>query len=124
MTFPREDIAKYSGIPIPPNKRNWRKQKAHVQYMNNQREFKVSMGECSNGGRPDKKDLIRAYMLEHPQEKNKSKIAKDLHLHRNTVSNHFDAIWRELHVLDNEDGCVVMGDMSELRALLFGNNKG
>lgn len=74
-------------------------------------------------GLADKKDLIREYMIEHPQEKNKSKIAKALNLHRNTVSNHFDSIWRELHVLNNEDGCVVMGDMSELRSLLFGNSK-
>ena len=42
VTFPRADIAKYSGIPIPPNKRNWRKQTEHIQYMNNQRAFKVS----------------------------------------------------------------------------------
>lgn len=124
VTFPREDIAKYSGIPILPNKRNWRKQEAHLQIARYTKEVMKKSDEGVKEGRPDKKDLIRAYMLEHPQEKNKSKIAKELNIHRNTVSNHFDAIWRELHVLDNEDGCVVMGDMSELRALLFGNNKG
>ena len=124
VTFPREDIAKYSGIPIPPNKRNWRKQEAHLQIARYTKEIMKQSDEGVKEGRPDKKDLIRAYMLEHPQEKNKSKIAKELNIHRNTVSNHFDAIWRELHVLDNEDGCVVMGDMSELRALLFGNSKG
>ena len=124
VTFPRDDIAKYSGIPIPPNKRNWRKQEAHLQIARYTKEVMKKSDEGVKEGRPDKKDLIRAYMLEHPQEKNKSKIAKELNIHRNTVSNHFDAIWRELHVLDNEDGCVVMGDMSELRALLFGNNKG
>ena len=124
VTFPREDIAKYSGIPIPPNKRNWRKQEAHLQIARYTKEVMKQSDEGVKEGRPDRKDLIRAYMLEHPQEKNKSKIAKELNIHRNTVSKHFDAIWRELHVLDNEDGCVVMGDMSELRALLFGNSKG
>ena len=68
VTFPRADIAKYSGIPIPPNKRNWRKQTEHIQYMNNQRAFKVSRGECTNGGRPDKYGVIREYMLSHPEE--------------------------------------------------------
>ena len=124
VTFPREDIAKYSGIPIPPNKRNWRKQEAHLQIARYTKEVMKQSDGGIKEGRPDKKDLIREYMLEHPQEKNKSKIAKALNIHRNTVSNHFDSIWRELHVLDNEDGCVVMGDMPELRALLFGNNKG
>ena len=124
VTFPREDIAKYSGIPIPPNKRNWRKQEAHLQIARYTKEVMKQSDGGIKEGRPDKKDLIREYMLEHPQEKNKSKIAKALNIHRTTVSNHFDSIWRELHVLDNEDGCVVMGDMPELRALLFGNNKG
>lgn len=124
VTFPREDIAKYSGIPISPNKRNWRKQEVHLQIARYTKEvMKQSEGGIKEG-RPDKKDLIREYMLEHPYEKNKSKIAKALNIHRNTVSNHFDSIWRELHVLDNEDGCIVMGDMPDLRALLFGNNKG
>ena len=124
VTFPRADIAKYSGIPIPPNKRNWRKQEVHLQIARYTKEVMKQSDGGIKEGRPDKKDLIREYMLEHPQEKNKSKIAKALNIHRNTVSNHFDSIWRELHVLDNEDGCVVMGDMPELRALLFGNNKG
>ena len=92
VTFPRDDIAKYSGIPIPANKRNGRKQEAHVQYMNNQREFKVSMGECTNGGRPDKFNLIRDYMLEYPEIRKKTEIAAALHIDRHTVAKYFDSI--------------------------------
>lgn len=30
VTFPRDDIAKISGMTMPVNKRNWRKQKDHL----------------------------------------------------------------------------------------------
>ena len=31
VTCPRDDIAKISGMPMPVNKRNWRKQKQHLR---------------------------------------------------------------------------------------------
>ena len=31
VTFPRDDIAKLSGLAMPVNKRNWRKQPVHLQ---------------------------------------------------------------------------------------------
>lgn len=31
VTFPRDDIAKLSGLTMPVNKRNWRKQSIHLQ---------------------------------------------------------------------------------------------
>ena len=34
VTFPRDDIAKLSGLTMPINKRNWRKQAEHVKMMN------------------------------------------------------------------------------------------
>lgn len=48
----REYIANKTGIELSENKRNHRKRDVHVKYMNNQRAFKVEMGECTNGGRP------------------------------------------------------------------------
>ena len=96
VTFPRADIAKYSGIPIPPNKRNWRKQTEHIQYMNNQRAFKVSRGECTNGGRPDKYGVIREYMLSHPEIRKKTDIATALRIDRHTVGKYYDEIRAEL----------------------------
>ena len=76
VTFPRADIEKISGIPVPPNKRNGRKQKAHIRYMNNIRSFKVEEGETTNGGRPkgstDKKPrrscckIVQDYRNQHP----------------------------------------------------------
>lgn len=34
VTFPRDDIAKISGLTMPVNKRNWRKQAEHIRIMN------------------------------------------------------------------------------------------
>ena len=31
VTFPRDDIAKLSGLTMPVNKRNWRKQEDHLR---------------------------------------------------------------------------------------------
>lgn len=84
-TFPIDDIIKISGIPIEKNKRNGRTQAVHVKYMNNQRAFKVEMGECTNGGRPPKEEKILKYMAENPEEKSVSKIASACSVSRSTV---------------------------------------
>ena len=84
-TFPIDDIVKISGIPIEKNKRNGRKQAVHVKYMNNQRAFKVEMGECTNGGRPPKEENVLKYLEDNPEERNVSKIARACGVSRNTV---------------------------------------
>lgn len=84
-TFPIDDIVKISGIPIEKNKRNGRKQAVHVKYMNNQRAFKVEMGECTNGGRPPKEEIVLKYLKDNPTESNISKIARVCGVSRNTV---------------------------------------
>ena len=88
MTFPIEDISKISGIDIEKNKRNGRKQNVHVKYMNNQRAFKVDMGECTNGGRPEgtgtKKEIITEWQKCHPEGK-KIDCERELKLSRHTV---------------------------------------
>jgi hypothetical protein len=52
VTFPRDDIAKISGLSMPVNKRNWRKRKDHVQVMNTMKSLKKQLGEVVNEGRP------------------------------------------------------------------------
>ena len=66
VTYSRAEIERVSGIAVPANKRNYRKRSIHVKYMNNQRAFKVAMGECTNGGRPSKKELVRQWQVSHP----------------------------------------------------------
>lgn len=84
VTYPINSIVYRSGIPIEKNKRNFRKQAIHIKYMNNQRAFKVEMGECTNGGRPDKRQIVQSWRLEHPNGK-KIDCEKETGLSRHTV---------------------------------------
>ena len=81
----REWIEKQTKVSIPPNKRNGRKQAIHVKYMNNQRAFKVEMGECTNGGRPDKAKIVEEWRKEHPDGR-KADCQRDTGLDPKTIS--------------------------------------
>ena len=48
VTFPRDDIAKLSGMTMPVNKRNWRKRSDHVRVMNTMKSLKKQLGEAVN----------------------------------------------------------------------------
>ena len=52
-------------MTIPANKKG-RKRAIHVKYMNNQRAFKVEMGECTNGGRPEMSKIVEEWRKAHP----------------------------------------------------------
>ena len=99
VTFPRADIAKYSGIPIPPNKRNWRKQDEHLQWC---RIIQKANDEVdgtdwrSGNGRPSKEQIIREYMIAHPDVRKKTEIAAALQINRHTVGKFYDAIRAEI----------------------------
>ena len=99
VTFPRADIAKYSGIPIPPNKRNWRKQDEHLQWC---RIIQKANDEVdgtdwrSGNGRPSKEQTIRDYMIAHPEVRKKTEIADALKINRHTVSKYYDMIRTEI----------------------------
>ena len=84
VTYPINSIVYRSGIPIEKNKRNFRKKAIHIKYMNNQRAFKVEMGECTNGGRPDKRQIVQSWRLEHPGGR-KIECERDTGLSRHTV---------------------------------------
>lgn len=84
ITYPIKTISQRTGIRIEKNKRNGRKQAVHIKYMNNQRAFKVEMGECTNGGRPDKSKIVKEYVLAHPDE-SVSQMAKNLGVSRPTI---------------------------------------
>lgn len=69
VTFPRDDIAKLSGLTMPVNKRNWRKQDQHLELIRGIRDLKGKMGEAvSGGGRPEKRGQIFEYMRSHPNK--------------------------------------------------------
>ena len=99
VTFPRADIAKYSGIPIPPNKRNWRKQEEHLQWCRIIQKANDEVGGTdwrSGNGRPSKEQIIREYMFAHPDVRKKTEIAAALQINRHTVGKFYDTIRAEI----------------------------
>ena len=84
ITYPIHAIEARTAIHIPRNKRNGRKQAVHVKYMNNQRAFKVEMGECTNGGRPDKAKVVEEWRKKHLDGK-KIDCERETGLSRHTV---------------------------------------
>lgn len=85
----REWIEKQTKVPIPPNKRNGRKQAVHVQFMNLNRQFKVMNGECTNGGRPTAQARVQEWRLAHPEGR-KVDCIKDTGLSKKTVYKWWD----------------------------------
>lgn len=66
-TFPRDDIAKYSGLKLTPNKRNGRKQVDHLKRARAVQFIDYPDGEWRNGnGRPSKQQQIQELRAAHP----------------------------------------------------------
>lgn len=83
-TFPVLEKEKLSNIAIRKNKRNGRKRSVHINYMNVQRSFKVAIGECTNGGRPDKKKIVVDWRQSHPNG-TKADCRRDTKLDSKTI---------------------------------------
>ncbi|MEO2788388.1 hypothetical protein ABHB30_23475, partial [Flavonifractor plautii] len=65
VTFPRDDIAKISGLTMPVNKRNWRKQAEHLR-----RARAVQMVDYPNfewAGRPSAQDRVYEWRQQNPE---------------------------------------------------------
>ena len=99
VTFPRDDIAKLSGLQIEKNKRNGRKQDEHLKRC---RIIQMASDEVDGtnwrdgNGRKSKKSIIFEYMKLNPEQKNKSVISRELNLSRPTVIKYYDEIVAEL----------------------------
>ena len=103
VTFPRDDIAKYSGIQIPANKRNGRTQEVHLKLARYQKEMMKELGEFVNEGRPSKEQLIREYMLANPTVQKQVDIANALQIDRHTVSKYYKTIRCEMENAHSHD---------------------
>ncbi|MEG0153508.1 MAG: hypothetical protein RR744_10125, partial [Cellulosilyticaceae bacterium] len=88
MLTQRESLEHWQGWEYKPTKRNGRKRAIHMKYMNNQRAFKVDMGECTNGGRPigsgTAEQTVRTWRELNPQGKPKE-CMENTGLNKNTV---------------------------------------
>ena len=95
MTFPRKDIEIITGISIPPNKRNYQKQKDHLEEIRMIRDLRMKrQGKkwTDNNGRKSKKDEVISYLLFN-QNATKYKCIKETGLSKPTVYKY----WEEAH---------------------------
>lgn len=94
--FTLRDIEALTDVRIVPNKRNHRKQEQHMKYMRGMRTVKASLGESvSGGGRPSVYSDVRDYVIAHPDERNKTRIAQAIGLSRATVSKYYEIAYAE-----------------------------
>mgnify|MGYP000672304357 CR=1 FL=1 len=70
VTFPRDDIAKISGLTMPVNKRNWRKQEQHLRLARGQLAILRDMGEAKQGrpvGSGTAQERVSEWRQKHPE---------------------------------------------------------
>lgn len=91
ITFPRSSVEYRSGITIPVNRRNGRKQAEHIQIMNfirDQINHNTTWNKVGNG-RKSKRDQVQAWRLDHP-DGTKADCIRDTGMDRKTVSKHWE----------------------------------
>lgn len=88
-TFPIDDIVKISGIPIEKNKRNGRKQEAHLYLARRKKEDMKIIGEVINEGRPTAEQTVREWQESHPAGK-KADCIRETGLSKPTVYKWWD----------------------------------
>lgn len=85
ITYPIDTIVNRTGIPIEKNKRNYRKQDAHLQLARGIRQLKGDIGEpVSGGGRPSAELTVRKWQQDHPDGR-KADCIKETGLSKPTV---------------------------------------
>lgn len=111
-TFPINTIRQISDISIEKNKRNGRKQDAHMRYMSSQREFKLKEGECTPGGRPTAYKTVLNYLEDHPTA-TQYQVKKDTGLDKKTVRKWYNAILHGVEPQKTNKIKYKIGDMVE-----------
>ena len=94
FTFPRDSIAKLTNVDIPKNKRNGRRQKAHLKLLQGMKKLRKEMGEYINeGGRPKgsgtKENQVKEWRKNNPEGK-KAQCIRDTGLSKMTVYKWWD----------------------------------
>lgn len=99
VTFPRDDIAKISGMTMPVNKRNWRKQKDHLGRARAVQNFDDPDGKWRNKkGQPKAQNKVYEWRQQHPEGR-KADCHRDTGLDPKTIRKWWDseppAVWQE-----------------------------
>ncbi|MBO5388500.1 MAG: hypothetical protein J6A59_10220 [Lachnospiraceae bacterium] len=90
IIYPRRSVEYKSGIYIPANKRNGRKQADHIRLMNFVRdEINHNTDWRNKEGRPDKIDQVRQWRQDHPEGK-KADCIRETGLSKSTVYRHWE----------------------------------
>ena len=118
VTFPRDDIARLSGMSMPVNKRNWRKQKDHVQVMNTMKALKKQLGESVSEGRPKgsgtAQGVVYYWRQQHPDGR-KADCRRDTGLDPKTIRKWWDCpppplCFRDGHITVPVEPSQAVGD--------------
>lgn len=83
-TFPIRDIEKLSGITVPKNKRNGRKQKLHLKMARSNLAILSEDAGKALQGRPTAQAKVRAWQVEHPDGR-KAECIRETGLSKPTV---------------------------------------
>ncbi len=90
VTFPRDDIARLSGMPMPVNKRNWRKQAEHLGRARAVQAFDDPDGRWRNReGRPKAQICVFEWRQQHPEGR-KADCHRDTGLDPKTIRKWWD----------------------------------
>ena len=92
VTFPRDDIAKISGLSMPVNKRNWRKQPIHLQGARAIQEINDKANGTNwreGNGRPSAQDRVHEWRQQHPEGR-KADCHRDTGLDPKTIRKWWD----------------------------------
>ena len=123
MTFPRKDIEIITGISIPPNKRNYRKQEVHLMGARAIQEIndKVNQTDWRKGnGRKSKKNEVIDYLRFNPRA-TKYRCIKETGLDKKTVYKY----WEEAQqVIEKENPLRKELTLEELKQLIIRQNHG
>ena len=93
VTFPRDDIAKISGLTMPVNKRNWRKQEQHLRLARGQLAILKDMGEIRQGrpiGSGTAQERVYEWRQQHPEGR-KADCHRDTGLDPKTIRKWWDS---------------------------------
>lgn len=89
IRYPRQSIEYRSGIVIPANKRNGRKQADHLVLMRAMKQVRKQLGEDVAGGRRSKETVVLEWMAAHPDGR-KSECSKDTGISRTTIDKYWE----------------------------------
>ena len=92
VTFPRDDIARLSRISMPVNKRNWQKQREHLEEARMLRDLRMKrQGRVwwDGGGRPTAQNMVFEWRQQHPEGR-KADCRRDTGLDPKTIRKWWD----------------------------------